>query len=709
MNIRNAALAAGAGLVIIAAIAPAHAQRPAQRGQQREPAEAAPPARGPVPSWAVLSPLRDVPAEQDGAVFLRRQDVQVHLDDTGQHEFMAIRARIAHAAALSLGNIQIEWNPAAGRPVIHALAIHRGDQAIDVLDQATFEVLRREDQLEAAWLDGKLTATLRVPDLRVGDELELSYTTARNDPTMGADSAGLLFVAPTPPPGRLALGISWTAGQEPTIRAPQGLAEAATRTPQGWRIQLDDVAPQPPIADAPGRFQWRRVVEYSDFASWQDVSRKFAPLFTRASALPAGSAVKQEAARIAATHSDREAQMRAALELIQGQVRYIFVGLDAGNLTPATADETWQRRYGDCKGKTALLLALLAELAIPAEAVLVSNAGMDDGMSGRLPAPGLFDHVLVRATIGTETYWLDGTLPAVAGAATEPVIPYRAVLPLRAEGAGLELRTFATPALPQSITLHDIDASAGFDVPARVVRTTIVRGIEGLREHEALSSLPRAQLAEAFTQNAAAGGWVAVEDVRWTYDQTARASILKITGTQEIDWTASGDDRSISLPGGGFNPPGRRIRSAGEQAVVPFANNPEFSCDVTTVRLPLGTAETDWSHSGAFLQDYFGRMFYRAFEIRDGSARMIRGSWTTQAEITAAAAAADNARLGDFDNSMATIRYRPGRAAANRGNDTPIRVLVIRSGETRPFVAESVPAVAEQDWLAANVPCRPEI
>ena len=106
MKVRNAALAAGAGLVIIAAIAPAHAQRPAQRGQQREPAEAAPPARGPAPSWAVLSPLRDVPAEQDGAVFLRRQDVQVHLDETGQHEFMAIRARIAHAAALSLGNIR---------------------------------------------------------------------------------------------------------------------------------------------------------------------------------------------------------------------------------------------------------------------------------------------------------------------------------------------------------------------------------------------------------------------------------------------------------------------------------------------------------------------------------------------------------------------------------------------------------------------------
>jgi hypothetical protein len=36
--------------------------------------------------------------------------------------------------------------------------------------------LRREDQLEAAMLDGLLTAVLRVPDLRVGDDLEIAYT-----------------------------------------------------------------------------------------------------------------------------------------------------------------------------------------------------------------------------------------------------------------------------------------------------------------------------------------------------------------------------------------------------------------------------------------------------------------------------------------------------------------------------------------------------
>ena len=38
-----------------------------------------------------------------------------------------------------------------------------------------------------------------------------------------------------------------------------------------------------------------------------------------------------------------------------------------------TAATTWSRRYGDCKGKTALLIALLRGLGIEAEAALVST------------------------------------------------------------------------------------------------------------------------------------------------------------------------------------------------------------------------------------------------------------------------------------------------------------------------------------------------
>ena len=50
----------------------------------------------------------------------------------------------------------------------------------------------------------------------------------------------------------------------------------------------------------------------------------------------------------------------------------------------AGADLTWERRFGDCKGKTVLLLALLHELNIQAQPSLISTQS-GDGMDARLP------------------------------------------------------------------------------------------------------------------------------------------------------------------------------------------------------------------------------------------------------------------------------------------------------------------------------------
>jgi hypothetical protein len=147
-----------------------------------------------------------VPENAEGLVFVRRQDTLVHLDGQGQATYFGYRFRILHPQALQAGNLSVVWNPAAGAPTVHAIRIYREGQTIDVLDKASFEILRRENQMEAARLDGTLTAVLRVPDLRVGDELEFAVTTPENDPTLGQNSAGILLLLPSPPLGRFRMG-----------------------------------------------------------------------------------------------------------------------------------------------------------------------------------------------------------------------------------------------------------------------------------------------------------------------------------------------------------------------------------------------------------------------------------------------------------------------------------------------------------------------
>lgn len=182
--------------------------------------------------------------------------------------------------------------------------------------------------------------------------------------------------------------------------------------------------------------------------------------------------------------------------------------------------------------------------------------------------------------------------------------------------------------------------------------------------------------------------WQSIDDVQWRYDQKAAASILTIIGTGTVDWDDDGDGaKSMALPGGGFSPPDKRVRAADQDQNAPFYIKPEYDCRVTTVRLPSTTQAKHWSSKPGFDTRMFGRNYYRAFELRDGSIRMVRASRVEQQEIDAAAARRDNGRIAAFDNSMAWIFYDLSSQKASVGS------------------GGSVPATYEIDWTANDVPC----
>lgn len=105
--------------------------------------------------------------------------------------------------------------------------------------------------------------------------------------------------------------------------------------------------------------------------------------------------------------------------------------------------------------------------------------------------------------------------------------------------------------------------------------------------------------------------------------------------------------------------------------------------------MPSDTKPEDWDYNSTFDTEMYGRLYYRAFERRDGSIRMIRASRTEQREIDRQQAERDNARLSRFDNSMAWVRYTPGRRTAL----APVR--------------DPVPASYEGDWLRDASACLP--
>jgi len=69
----------------------------------------------------------------------------------------------------------VTWDPVRDKVTLHTLAIIRDGRRIDLLKQGQdVLVLRREKNLERAMLDGRMSATIQIKDLQVGDVVDWS-------------------------------------------------------------------------------------------------------------------------------------------------------------------------------------------------------------------------------------------------------------------------------------------------------------------------------------------------------------------------------------------------------------------------------------------------------------------------------------------------------------------------------------------------------
>lgn len=639
---------------------------------------------GPVPAWVAPPPASSsAQLPSDAPLRFVYQEQQQRVANGMEESYTAYRVKLLKPEALALGNLRVGWSPSAGSATVHFVRIIRDGTVIDVLKDNKLRVLERETGLEQSMLDGNLTATLQVPDLRVGDELEVAATVTQKQQAFGNHDAGFAAI-PSGLPGTFRYRLLWPKDSAVTIRQTPDLPPAKPNLANGFKVlnvEIRDPSAIQNVENAPTRYNLHRLIEFSDYAGWPALSQQMFPLFDAASRLAPSSPLRTEAAKIAASTTDPAVRAEAALRLVQDQVRYVFVGLNGANYLPASADDTWKRRFGDCKAKTALLLGLLRELGIPAQAVLVNSKG-GDGTNERLPNPEYFDHVLVRATIGGKTAWLDGTRLGDRHLDMIPAPDFEWALPLTEQGSDLVAVPEQAIKVPQSIDVVDIDATAGFDKDGVWKVTKVLHGDEGFEIKTALDAATKPdaeRLLKAYFREHLSD--VEPTEVSWRYDERDATMVLNMKGTGKVDWDGDvNDGHSLSLIGGGFYPPDKLDRPKDQDQGAPWTNPyPKFTCNVTTVHLPTPTPGFRWTYVSKLMnRELGGTVYYRVAGLQNNVVRLVRSARNLVREIPASQAAAINAQIPGFDNHMSTVE----------------------ESATAPTTNVALPFTAEPDWAA---------
>jgi hypothetical protein len=186
----------------------------------------------------------------------------------------------------------------------------------------------------------------------------------------------------------------------------------------------------------PSWFDGFGVIEVGTSKDWTAVAAWSSRLFDRSDA--AQAALRDKAADLQLDAKTPQEAFAAALDYVQSDIRYVSLSIGESAHAPASPEVTLQRRFGDCKDKSSLLVGLLAQAGIDAQPVLV-NTDRGRRLPDGLPGTGAFDHAIVRARLDGEWVYADPTRWTEHGplAGREP-IRYAWGLPVAEGIAGLE-------------------------------------------------------------------------------------------------------------------------------------------------------------------------------------------------------------------------------------------------------------------------------
>jgi len=258
-------------------------------------------------------------------------------------------------------------------------------------------------------LDRKIVCT--IPGLQIGETLHMKTHQVALKPRCEGSWADLNVFEWTSPIVRSSLEIVAPAERpirKVAIRHPLGNVTQDTHPGADGSTVHTFVctnAPQAfPEPDMPALYTQVQHLLVSTTENWKELSRWYwglcAPHLTKTNA-----AMVAKVQELTAGAKDREAAMRAIFKFVSQEIRYMGLTMEdtAPGYAPHDVDITFDNRYGVCRDKAALLVAMFRLAGFEAYPVLINIGPKHDN---EIPKP-FFNHAIVAlATPTPQTYIL---------------------------------------------------------------------------------------------------------------------------------------------------------------------------------------------------------------------------------------------------------------------------------------------------------------
>jgi transglutaminase-like putative cysteine protease len=237
---------------------------------------------------------------------------------------------------------------------------------------------------------------LPFPGLKVGSTLVLVYRRTRDPRRWPLPWSEVVHVQGFAPIERFQLSVRWPAGRRRPVWQTSDGALACDAGPDQVRCtrkQIPAVLPDPEVASWPDLLPH---IVVTGGESWEDLIRLERKLLDGGVADARTRGTAERLIRGATSEQDR---LERLFRFVADEIRYVGFEHGHGAVVPRPPAVTLERRFGDCKDKVVLFLAMARAVGIDAYPVLMAT---DHQLPERmlLPSWKYFDHVVVCARPG---------------------------------------------------------------------------------------------------------------------------------------------------------------------------------------------------------------------------------------------------------------------------------------------------------------------
>lgn len=330
--------------------------------------------------------------DQDAVLLLQDGVLQIERNGVTRRTLRTVTQVLKQDGAAEWGEWKLRYRPDRERITLNWARVLRPDGTV-LSARPEVDRTTQESRDENQAYSGLMVRQLTLGGITAGTLVDVSYTIETFRPTLAGDIYQRWFVNRLTPIRRARFIVDAPAHQPITIATPNltikpTVVEQGGRRVHTWTAQEIPAIKMEPFAGYPNSV-YQQILVWG-WTGWAQVGDWFARLMQGRDAT--APAVDRAFSAAAGGIKDPDSLLIAAQRWIAQDFRYVSIGLGDGNYQPRAPTDVVETRFGDCKDKATLFIALAHSLGYQAYPVLVNTVGLMDSTPVSLER---FNHMIV--------------------------------------------------------------------------------------------------------------------------------------------------------------------------------------------------------------------------------------------------------------------------------------------------------------------------